>query len=101
MLRDERPAGTTQEFHYEGGIKDFVSFINESKDPVHKHVIYFEGESDQGNVEVAMQWNTSYVESIFTFANNINTAEGGTHLSGFTRGPDGDAQQVRAATRAS
>ncbi len=83
VLRDERPAGTTQEFHYEGGIKDFVSFINESKDPVHKHVIYFEGESDQGNVEVAMQWNTSYVESIFTFANNINTAEGGTHLSGF------------------
>src|SRR6478609_1068086 len=83
VLRDERPAGTTQEFHYEGGIKDFVSFINESKDPVHKHVIYFEGESDQGNVEVAVQWNTSYVESIFTFANNINTAEGGTHLSGF------------------
>ena len=83
VLRDERPAGTTQEFHYEGGIKDFVSFINESKDPVHKHVIYFEGENDQGNVEVAMQWNTSYVESIFTFANNINTAEGGTHLSGF------------------
>ena len=83
VLRDERPAGTTQEFHYEGGIKDFVSYINESKDPVHKHVVYFEGESDQGNVEVAMQWNTSYVESIFTFANNINTAEGGSHLSGF------------------
>ena len=83
VLRDERPAGTTHEFHYEGGIKDFVSFINESKDPVHKHVVYFEGENDQGNVEVAMQWNTSYVESIFTFANNINTAEGGTHLSGF------------------
>ena len=83
VLRDERPAGTTQEFHYEGGIKDFVSFINESKDPVHKHVVYFEGENDQGNVEVAMQWNTSYVESIFTFANNINTAEGGSHLSGF------------------
>ena len=83
MLRDERPAGTTQEFHYEGGIKDFVSYINESKDPVHKHVVYFEGESEQGNVEVAMQWNTSYVESIFTFANNINTAEGGSHLSGF------------------
>ena len=50
---------------------------------MHKHVVYFEGENDQGNVEVAMQWNTSYVESIFTFANNINTAEGGTHLSGF------------------
>ncbi len=48
VLRDERPAGTTHEFHYEGGIKDFVSFINESKDPVHKHVVYFEGENDQG-----------------------------------------------------
>ena len=83
VLRDERPAGTTQEFHYEGGIRDFVSFINESKDPVHKHVVYFEGENEQGNVEVAMQWNTSYVESIFTFANNINTTEGGSHLSGF------------------
>ena len=66
-----------------GRHQDFVSYINESKDPVHKHVVYFEGENDQGNVEVAMQWNTSYVESVFTFANNINTTEGGSHLSGF------------------
>ncbi|MEI7760786.1 MAG: DNA topoisomerase (ATP-hydrolyzing) subunit B [Thermoleophilia bacterium] len=83
VLRDERPAGTTQEFHYEGGIRDFVSYVNESKDTVHKHVVYFEGETEQGAVEVAMQWNTSYVESVFSFANNINTTEGGTHLSGF------------------
>ena len=83
ILRDERPAGTTQEFRYEGGIRDFVSYVNESKDPVHKHVVYFEGENDQGSVEVAMQWNTSYVESVFSFANNINTTEGGSHLSGF------------------
>ena len=83
MLRDERPAGTTQEFHYEGGIRDFVSYVNESKEPVHKHVVYFEGENEQGAVEVAMQWNTSYVESVFSFANNINTTEGGSHLSGF------------------
>ncbi|MBE0529151.1 MAG: DNA topoisomerase (ATP-hydrolyzing) subunit B, partial [Thermoleophilia bacterium] len=83
VLRDERPAGTTYEFHYEGGIRDFVSFVNESKDTVHKHVVYFEGETEQGAVEVAMQWNTSYVESVFSFANNINTTEGGTHLSGF------------------
>ena len=83
VLRDERPGGKTQEFHYEGGIRDFVSFINESKEPVHKHVVYFEGESELGAVEVAMQWNTSYVESVFTFANNINTTEGGSHLSGF------------------
>ena len=83
VLRDERPAGSTQEFHYEGGIRDFVSYVNESKDTVHKHVVYFEGETEQGAVEVAMQWNTSYVESVFSFANNINTTEGGTHLSGF------------------
>ena len=83
VLRDERPSGTTQEFHYEGGIRDFVSYVNESKEPVHKHVVYFEGENDLGAVEVAMQWNTSYVESVFSFANNINTTEGGSHLSGF------------------
>ena len=83
VLRDERPSGTTQEFCYEGGIRDFVSYVNESKDPVHKHVVYFEGENELGAVEVAMQWNTSYVESVFSFANNINTTEGGSHLSGF------------------
>ncbi|MFN8186449.1 MAG: DNA topoisomerase (ATP-hydrolyzing) subunit B [Gaiellales bacterium] len=83
VLRDERPGGQTHEFHYEGGIRDFVAYVNSGKDPVHKHAIYFEGESEEGAVEVAMQWNTSYVESVFTFANNINTTEGGTHLSGF------------------
>ena len=72
--------GKTEEFHYEGGIRDFVAHVNETKDAVHKHVIYFEGESDDGQVEVAMQWNSSYVESVFSFANNINTTEGGTHL---------------------
>ena len=60
-----------------------MSFVNETKDVVHRHIVYFEGENDQGTVEVAMQWNTSYVESVFSFANNINTHEGGTHLSGF------------------
>ncbi len=83
VLRDERPAGQTHEFHYEGGIRDFVAHINSGKDPVHKHAVYFEGENQDGALEVAMQWNTSYVESVFTFANNINTTEGGTHLSGF------------------
>ncbi len=83
VFDDEREAGEHHEFHAEGGIRDFVAFVNESKDPVHKHVVYFEGENDQGTVEVAMQWNTSYVESVFSFANNINTHEGGTHLSGF------------------
>jgi DNA gyrase subunit B len=83
VLRDERAGGRTDEFHYEGGIRDFVAHVNESKDPVHKHIVYFEGESDEGAVEVAMQWNSSYVESVFSFANNINTTEGGTHLQGF------------------
>jgi DNA gyrase subunit B len=83
VLRDERAGGKTEEFHYEGGIRDFVAHVNESKDPVHKHVVYFEGDTEDSQVEVAMQWNTSYVESVFSFANNINTTEGGTHLSGF------------------
>jgi len=82
-LTDERAGGERVEFHYEGGIRDFVAHVNEAKDPVHKHIVYFEGASEQGQVEVAMQWNTKYVESVFSFANNINTHEGGSHLSGF------------------
>jgi DNA gyrase subunit B len=82
-LTDERADGKTVEFHYEGGIRDFVSYINEAKDAIHRHIVYFEGETEQGSVEVAMQWNSSYQESVFTFANNINTVEGGSHLSGF------------------
>jgi DNA gyrase subunit B len=83
VLHDERAGGKVEEFYYEGGIRDFVTHVNESKDPVHKHVIYFEGVTEDGQVEVAMQWNSSYVESVFSFANNINTTEGGAHLSGF------------------
>jgi DNA gyrase subunit B len=83
VLTDERADGQTVEFHYEGGIEDFVKHINEAKDPIHKHVVYFAGEDERGQVEVAMQWNTKYVESVFSFANNINTTEGGSHLSGF------------------
>jgi len=83
VLTDERAGGEQVEFHYEGGIRDFVAYVNENKDPVHKHVVFLEGESDQGLVEVAMQWNTKYIESVYSFANNINTHEGGTHLSGF------------------
>jgi DNA gyrase subunit B len=88
VLVDEREGEDRHEFHAEGGIRDFVSYVNAQKDPVHKHVVYFEGSTngdsdEQGQVEVAMQWNTSYVESVFSFANNINTHEGGSHLSGF------------------
>jgi DNA gyrase subunit B len=83
VLVDERAGGERVEFHYEGGIRDFVAHINAQKDPIHKRIVYFEGDNEQGQVEVAMQWNSSYVESVFSFANNINTHEGGSHLSGF------------------
>ncbi len=68
---------------YHGGVIDFVKHLNANKDPLHKKVIYFESEGDGDHVEVAMQYNMGYTESIFTFANNINTHEGGTHLIGF------------------
>jgi len=83
VLTDERAGGETVEFHYEGGIRDFVAHVNSTKDGIHKRIVYFEGENEQGQVEVAMQWNGSYQESVYTFANNINTHEGGSHLSGF------------------
>ena len=82
-LIDERGEGRKVEFLYKGGIADFVKHLNESKDPLHRKIIFFEGETKDGQVEVAMQWNSSYQESTFSFANNINTHEGGTHLSGF------------------
>jgi DNA gyrase subunit B len=82
-ITDERAGGETVEFRYEGGIKDFVGYINQAKDPVHRHIAYFENETDAGYAEIAMQWNTSYQESVFSFANNIHTVEGGTHMQGF------------------
>jgi DNA gyrase subunit B len=98
-LVDERADGKTVEFHYEGGIRDFVAYINEAKDAIHKRLVYFEGETDQGSVEVAMQWNASFQESVFTFANNVNTVEGGSHLSGFrsalTRTLNAKAQELK------
>ena len=82
-LRDERADGESVTFQYGGGIRDFVAYINRDKDPIHRSIIFLENETEDGQVEIAMQWNSSYNESIFTFANNINTTEGGTHLSGF------------------
>ena len=82
-LNDERADGESVTFKYDGGIKDFVTYINREKDPIHRSIIYFENETEDGSAEIAMQWNSSYNESVFTFANNINTTEGGTHLSGF------------------
>src|SRR5437660_8566032 len=82
-LVDERGEGHRSEFQYDGGIVDFVSYLNRNKEPIHKKVVSFQGESEECAVEVAMQWNSSYQESVFSFANNINTTEGGAHLSGF------------------
>ncbi len=80
---DERGEGHRVEFQYDGGITDFVAYLNRNKEPIHKKIVSFSGESEEGALEVAMQWNSSYQESVFSFANNINTIEGGSHLSGF------------------
>ncbi len=82
-LNDERADGERVTFQYEGGIRDFVAYINREKDAIHRSIIYLENETPDGAVEIAMQWNSSYNESVFTFANNINTTEGGSHLTGF------------------
>ncbi len=82
VLADAR-SGVTDNFHYEGGIIQFVHYLNEGKTPLHDKVIYFEKQKDTTDVEIAMQYNDGYNEIILAFANNINTTEGGTHLSGF------------------
>ena len=82
-LVDEREEDRDVTYQYEGGIRDFVAHINDAKDPVHKTVFYLERDEEVGAVEVAMQWNNGFQDSVFTFANNINTHEGGAHLSGF------------------
>ena len=83
-LVDEREGQEKEkEFHYEGGIQEFVSFLNKGKEALYPDVIYCEGEKEKILVEVAMQHNDSYTENIYTFVNNIKTPEGGTHLTGF------------------
>jgi DNA gyrase subunit B len=81
-IADER-SGKSHQFKFEGGIVSFVEFINKAKSPLHEKPISFKAEKDSVQVEIAMQWNDGYDEKVFTFANNINTPEGGTHLSGF------------------
>ena len=83
ILRDDREDKKEKVFHYEGGIKEFVTYLNRSNVPLYDTVIYCEGKKDNVLVEVAMQHNDSYTENIYSFVNNINTPEGGTHLTGF------------------
>jgi len=83
-LTDERELEPRrEEFRYAGGINDFVKYLNDKKESIHSRPIYFEAEGAEGVAEVALQWNTSYSETVLAFANNINTHEGGTHLDGF------------------
>ncbi len=82
--RDERPGKEAfDEMYYEGGIREFVSFINRNKTPVHDQVIYMSGDRSDSTAEVALQWNDSYNEALVSFANNIHTPEGGMHETGF------------------
>ena len=82
-LRDGREEKKEKTFHYEGGIREFVEYLNRSNVPLYEQVFYCEGQRDGVLVEVAMQHNDSYTENIYSFVNNINTPEGGTHLTGF------------------
>ncbi len=83
ILRDDREEKIEKTFHYEGGIQEFVTYLNKGKAPLYENVIYCEGTRENVYVEVAMQHNDAYTENIYTFVNNINTPEGGTHLTGF------------------
>ncbi len=84
IIEDKRPEKEKKsEFYYEGGIKEFVKHLNKNRNEIHPNIVYNEGEKDGAIIEIALQYTDAYSENIFTFANNINTHEGGTHLSGF------------------
>ena len=85
-ITDERAEGKKHEFCYPGGLVSFIKYLDENKVPLHNEPIYFRQERDNTDIEIVMQYNDSYVENIFSFANNINTVDGGTHLMGFKRG---------------
>ncbi len=83
-LKDEREEKLREEtFHAKGGLKEFVAFLNAKQKPLHSEILYLEGEKDDVGIEIALQYNDGYNENVFSFVNNINTHEGGTHLTGF------------------
>jgi len=85
-LVDEREEESVEEvFQYKGGLIDYIKHLNGTKEPLHPHVIYFDDQGEDAEVEVAMQWTSSYTETVLSFANNINTHEGGTHEEGFRK----------------
>lgn len=83
IFTDLREEDLEEVFYYEGGIKEFIEYLNRNRNPIHDKILYYEGEIDGSVVEIALQYTGGYADNIFTFANNINTHEGGTHLSGF------------------
>ena len=83
VLTDKRGEGRTETYYYEGGIRSFVKHLNRKKEVLHPEPIYFNGTKDGNVVEIALQYNDSYMENLYSFVNNINTEEGGTHLAGF------------------
>jgi DNA gyrase subunit B len=85
LLKDDRQDEWSEELKFDGGIRDLIADVNAEKDPIHSSIIYFDAvdEEGRGSVEIAMQWNAKYVESVFSFANNVNTHHGGSHVSGF------------------
>ena len=85
-INDQRPGGKSHDFCYPGGLVSFISYLDENKTPLHNEPMFFQEKRDACEIEIAMQYNDQYIENIFSFANNINTIDGGTHLSGFKKG---------------
>lgn len=85
ILMDDREEPKKETFFYEGGISEYVEMINKNKSAIHEHIVYFNGEEDEISIEIAMQYNSGYTSNLYSFTNNINTYEGGTHEEGVRR----------------
>ncbi len=83
IIISEDESGKSHEYYYKGGLISFIDYLNEGKEPIHKEPLYFSGEKEEVEVQIALQYNETYIENIFTYVNNIKTIEGGTHLVGF------------------